>query len=190
MSTLEVISPHSKSELPMLDTPDSLVQGIREMVRRGITDYFDDVAWVHYYGTIERMQTLADPAFQKLLSKLDRQTSPNLVIDESTRPNIFPSIENLVQDMASKKGQGGAFHRVNSLDEKRFVALPARLDVDKDEVEVDLSHGISFDGHSLVTALFNEGVGAEVIDYRGEPAFSAYRDREIGCFFVKHAFSS
>lgn len=193
MQTLEVISPTGRANLPLLDTPTSLIEGLSTTVREGITAHFDDVAWAYYYGTIERMQTLADPAFCSVvnyLALLDLGREHLEPIDESTRPNIIPTGDDLARLMATSTGAGGGFYRVGELDLQRFVALPAHHDTRKiraHKIEVDLEHGISFDGHSLVTAMFNSGIEAEIIDYRDEPPFPAYRERAIGEFMLANA---
>ena len=72
--------------------------------------------------------------------------------------------------------------------EQRYVLAPAEHVVDilgrVEEVGIDLTHGIIFPGSALVGALFNNGIDAEIIGYRNEPPFPAYREAVIGRFFL------
>ncbi len=191
MHTLEVITHKERVDVPITDTTTELLDGLHDIVRHGLTDHFDDVAWLFYYGSLERMEVLSDPGFQNLLLMLEASSKQPKIADqdESTRPNILPAPDMLARNMAAKAGRGGGFWRVSSLDSQRYVAVPAHHKPNGSKersIEINLAGAISFDGASLVRALFQTDVSAEIIDYRDEPAFPAYREVALGSFFVKH----
>lgn len=191
MSTVEAISFASKADIPATDSPEALVDGLENRVRNGLTGHFDDVAWIYYYDTAERMALLGDPAFKALLDRLGDNARQD-DIDESTRPNITPGHNDSVRQMRDQKGRGGSFFRLSLLDVQRFVIAPAYFpeSMKPRDIELDLSRGICFDGKSLVSALFNQGYEAEIIDYRSEPSFPAYRENTIGKFISAHTIEA
>jgi len=186
MATVEVITASDKAKIPRINDSEELVLGLKYVVGTAVKQEFNDVAWMYFYSKEARATLASDPAFLRALAQLGL-TNPDFD-DDKARANVFPRPDNLATVMASQPGLGGFFHRVTDLDERKYVAAPASLVTqagkETGEVAVDLSNAIIFEGKSLVTAMFNEAVTAEVIDYRPEPAFPAFREATIGSYLL------
>ncbi len=194
MNKLEVVSSNGTAEIPILDKPDELIDGLNSVVANGIVDPFDDVAWLYYYGPFEKMTAQSDHGLQALWRHIQSLGFKPKSADRS-HLEVLACPNKLARNMAKVSGNGGGFYRISSLDEQRYVAVPAihvphTLDQPQAEVTIDIAHGISFAGTALVEALFNSGFMPEIIDYREEPHFPAYRTAMIGEFFVKHTLST
>lgn len=197
MTGVEVVSPNgSRGHLLRTDSPLSLVEGLEAVVRGGITDHFDDVAWVYYHGVGERLEAQADPGFQRLATLLEERGIGQSRTPLSSDVNVLPSYRDLIRNMAAKRGAnsngttGGGFYDSQVMGERRYIAAPAHHIPDDPEnsqveVEMDLEHGICFDGGSLLSAMFREGFDIETIRHRvGNP--KGYREKQIGEFFMNH----
>lgn len=190
MKTLEIVTNTSSAEVPILDSPDELLNGLSDIVGGGTNTIYNDVAWARYVDTIEEMETSTNPYLQAILDNVD-PARELMSLKITQHPNIALDCDRLARNMVLMKESDGFFWRIDHLDQQRLVVMPAqhahRNDKAGQSIEVDLSHGITFDGKSLVSALFNKGYPAEIIDYRDEPDFPAYRETTLGQFFVRQA---
>lgn len=193
MNTIEIITPNQSLAIPRIDTPESLVEELHSIVRAGITSYYNDVAWVYYFGPAEELEVEQNPGFQRLISTLDTlgtSVTNEVITDISKRPNVRPHSYHLVRNLAAPRdaaGNGGFFD-ISTTSSRRYVALPAHNTPydGTSEVEVDLSHGICFNGEALVAAMFKDGFDTETILHRERSPFPAYREKQFGEFFMKH----
>lgn len=188
MDYIEVVSQQGTQKLLATETPDKLIEGITKTVRGGMTEEFNDMAWAYYRGVAEQVMVQSDPAFKAFLQFLEAQGVKPSGRKLREDLNILVEPRDLAKNMKLAGGKGGFLYRIDTLYEQRYVLAPAEHVVDilgrVEEVGIDLTHGIIFPGSALVGALFNNGIAPEIIGYRDEPPFSAYREAVIGRFFL------
>lgn len=201
MHTAEVISRTSKAGVPIMNTASSLMEGLENIVGRGITPYFNEMVWTVYHDSVEDGETsqseesLEDYIFRHDLLHQFKDTL-SLVLKEEfphmshtpQRPNIVPVMRGLVRLMAAEEPGRGMVHRIDFLKDRYFTVMPAHFNHQEScEVEADPDYAIIFDGFSLIDASSEDGTDSELItSYKELPVF-AYRDHAIGSFFVRHA---
>lgn len=182
MKSLEIITDRNSADVIMADSASELIFAMRGIVAVGISVEYGDLQWLQYYGPMERMQVESDPFFQKLIEMLP--SAPDTVDnDESTRPNIMPGNQHSLKRMASIDGVGGGFYRVAGLIDDRYILSPAQEDTES-RPGLNLVYAVSFSGEAMVDAMTELGVQPEIIDYRAEPDFPAFRERAIAQFFI------
>ena len=201
MHTVEVVSRTSKAGVPVMNTAPSLIEGLENIVGRGITPYFNEMIWTTYHGSVEdegasqSEETLDDYVFRHDLLHQFKDTLSLILKEEfphtsSTpqRSNIVAKMSDLVLLMAAEEPGRGTIHRLDFLKDRYFTVMPAHFNYQEScEVEADPDYAIIFDGFSLIDALSEDGTDSELLtSYKGPPIL-AYRDHAIGSFFVRHA---
>ncbi len=182
MKTLEIIAGSNSADVIMADTSPDLLLGLRGVVAAGINTAFSDLQWLLYYGPMERMLVESDPFFQALVDRLPARPS-KVENDETTRPNVISGKQDSLKRMAAIDGVGGGFFRVADIVQRRYVVSPAQ-EAFAPRPELNLGYAVSFSGDAMVDAMTELGVRPEIIDYRAEPDFPAFRERTIAQFFI------